>query len=97
MIAATSQAAVKRLRSRNATHYTADTMPTVTVLHRTRSGGTMSTTGRLFAETSREIAVMVRSSPVVIAVRDIETRTYVGGNGLPTFDGLVRATFGTAR
>lgn len=67
-------AAVKRLRSKAATHHSGDV--TITVLHRhPRTGAALSTTGRLIAETPHEIALLVRSSPTVISTKHVVSRT----------------------
>lgn len=67
-------AALRRLRSSTATHYDSDTAPTVTVMHRTPRG-VVSTTGRMIAETQREVALLVDGSPVIVSTSTITRRT----------------------
>lgn len=88
-----SKAAIRRLRSRNAQHFDGDTGPMVTIVH---NRGVASTTGRLIAETSHELALMVHGSPVVISKRSIVRRTtHVDErNPLPVFSALMAETFG---
>lgn len=85
-----SAAAIKRLRSKNAQHYGYDG-PMLTIVHTSDSGGALATTGRLIAETSHELALIVHGSPVVISTRRIKSRSEHGGSGLPTFDRLMRS------
>lgn len=95
MTGTVTKAAARRLRSKTATHYTAENAPTITVVHRSPSGGTLSTTGRLIAETQRELALIVHGSPVVIPTAKISRRTPHAprenpNDALPLFSALMR-------
>lgn len=72
---------IKRLQSKDAKHY--DDGPTVTIKHRhPLSGAELSSTGRLIAETTHEVALLVRSTPEVIPTSAILYRSdVVGGCG----------------
>lgn len=79
MTLAPSQSALRRLRSKRAQHFGVDG-PTITVMHKhPLTGALLVTTGRLVAETAHEVALLVRSTPEVIATRRIVSRITVTG------------------